>query len=318
MENISLKINIMLLYRKIVIIANPLAGKGSLISLDDAKRILINKGYDVIIKETSYKGHGEEIAREISLNESYQEDTLVISAGGDGTYNEVANGLVYSNVPMAVLPLGTTSVLARELSIPFKIDDAIKTILEGTVVDVNIGSIELLSNNKKRFFLLMAGIGFDGETVKNVDIKLKRYIGQLAYIFSGLKTLFRYKSENFTIYIDGQESITCSNIIICKSARYGGSFIITPDASLLSPSFSCFATKGSRREILIKYILGIITGQHLRLKGIKYFTAKDLIITGKGHVQIDGDYIGSLPVKISIAQKALRLVVSQYFLAKTR
>lgn len=305
-----------MVFKKIIIIINPLAGKGANRSLKSVNEILTNKGFEVIIRETSFKGHGEQISREIATDISFKKDTLVISAGGDGTYNEVANGLVYSSIPMAILPLGTTSVLARELLIPFNLGDAIRTILEGTVVDVNLGFTESLIDGKQRYFLLMAGIGFDAETVKNVDIRIKRYLGQLSYIISGIKTFITNESKTISVKVDGQKDISCSNIIICKSARYGGSFIITPEANLLSPYLSCFLTKGTGRLNLIKYIFGIVINQHNRFKDVNYLNANDLLIRDNGAIQIDGDYIGNFPVKVSVAQKVLRLVVSQSFVSQ--
>ncbi|HIJ59567.1 MAG TPA: diacylglycerol kinase family lipid kinase [Nitrospirae bacterium] len=303
-------------YKKIFLIVNPAAGGSENRSLSCFNTILKKRGYEVIIKETNYKGHCEEICKEISKDKSFQNNTLIIACGGDGTYNEVANGLVYSNIPMAVLPLGTTSVLARELFIPLKIDDAIETILNGRVIFANLGLIKFLkqTNLKSRYFILMAGIGYDAETVKNVDLRKKRIFGKFAYISSGMKTFFTYKTSHIDVRVDENYDIDCSNIIICKSSRYGGSFIISPEATLLSPYFYCFTTVSSDKKSLLKYILAILSGQHLRLKDIRYFKAHNLIIEGNGSIQIDGDYLGSLPISVSIAEKAIRLVVSQKFL----
>ena len=101
--------------KKIIIIGNPIAGGGARKKILRASSILKASGIDAELKFTARKGDAESFAREASG----LADTMVIAAGGDGTYNEVANGLLFSDTPLAILPLGTTSVLARELGIPW-------------------------------------------------------------------------------------------------------------------------------------------------------------------------------------------------------
>jgi YegS/Rv2252/BmrU family lipid kinase len=232
----------------------------------------------------------------------------VIAAGGDGTYNEVANGLVHSNIPMAILPLGTTSVLAKELKIPSTIERALNIALDGKVQTIHLGRITTASLT--RHFLLMAGIGFDGETVCGVNPWIKKIAGKGAYILSGIKTILRYNPSPITLKYDSEQQ-SGYNVIIGKASCYGGDFKITPDAKLTEPSFYVFLMHQKGRLNLIRYISGIIKGGHLKLKDISYFRASEIEIQGNAHIQIDGDYLGTTPAKIDVAPDALQLISSK-------
>lgn len=305
---------------KITLIGNPYAGKWAEMNIKKAHNILKEKGFDLNMKFTEYKGHAEKIAKEIAgLNKENNLANLIISAGGDGTYNEVANGLVYSEIPMAILPMGTTSVLAIELNIPKRIEDTIESILNGKVVEINTGIIEFQNNREKviRHFLLMAGIGYDAETVKGMNTEQKKTVGKFAYIISGIKTFYKKTKHSISATICEEsginETIECSNIIIGKGAHYGGHFRVTPDAKMISPFFYCFLTHSVNRFDLIRYVSGIVTHRHLRFSDIEYKKAHCISLQGDAPIQIDGDYIGEIPATIKIGENSLRIVVRKDF-----
>lgn len=307
---------------KIFLIGNPIAGGGALKKIKNSFSILKEKGFDVHLMLTSQKGDAESFARQISQQSGLKSSLLVIAAGGDGTYNEVANGLAFSNIPMAILPLGTTSVLAKELKIPSNIERALNIALNGKTQKIHLGRITSMQGNGQRsevrtlmrYFLLMAGIGFDGEAVLGLNEKMKRYIGKGSYILSGIKTLIKYNPSLITLrWHDTANGAEISNAgyvaIIGKGSCYGGNFKITPDAKLTEPWFYVFLAHKKRRFDLIRYAAGIISRSHLNFKDISYFKASDIEIQGDAHIQIDGDYFGSLPAKIDVATDALKLVI---------
>ncbi|MBF0559616.1 MAG: diacylglycerol kinase family lipid kinase [Nitrospirae bacterium] len=297
---------------KIILIGNPIAGGGAAFKIKKASDLLIKRGYDVRLMFTGRKGDGETFARDISE----QPLRLVLVAGGDGTYNEVANGLVRSRIPMAILPLGTTSVLARELHIPLSVKRALDIALSGTLQTVHLGKITFADSGIKRYFLLMAGIGFDAEATSGVNERVKKFTGKGAYFLSGLKTLLRYdpgdivlsiKSEAAAAVLSPKVSGHCA--IIGKASCYGGSFKATPDARLTEPCFYVFITHGKTRSALLRYILGILMGSHLTFKDVSYLKADEIIVEGAAPVQLDGDYAGTTPAKVEIERDALRLIV---------
>ncbi len=304
---------------KIILIGNPVAGGGAAFKIKKASDILISKGYDVKLMFTGRKGDAEAFAGEAVS----QPVRLLIAAGGDGTYNEVANGLVRSSIPMAILPLGTTSVLARELHIPLSLKKALAVALNGAIQTVHLGKITFARDAslspqalcETRYFLLMAGIGFDAETTLGVNERIKKFTGKGAYFLSGIKTLMHYSPGPITLSIrQGPEdpasarNVTGYSAIIGKASCYGGTFKATPDASLTEPYFYVFVTHKKNRRSLFRYIIGVITGKHITFRDISYFKAGQIIVEGESPVQIDGDYEGTTPAKLEIEKDALNLV----------
>lgn len=299
--------------KNIILIGNPIAGGGALKKIKTASSILEKKGFYVSLMLTAQKGDAELFARQISQESKIRnEECLVIAAGGDGTYNEVANGLVHSNIPMAILPLGTTCVLAKELKITPTIERALNIALNGKAQTIHLGRITCKTHDSKlltRHFLLMAGIGFDGETVYRVDPWIKKITGKGAYILSGIKTIHRYNPSRITLKYNSEQK-SGYNAIIGKASCYGGDFKVTPDAKLTEPFFYVFLMHQKGRLNLIRYISGIIKGSHLKLKDISYFRASEIEIQGNAHIQIDGDYLGTTPAKIDVVPDALKLITS--------
>lgn len=289
-------------YDKIFLIGNPIAGGGALKKIEKAELILKKKGISFETLLTKKKGDGQLFAWRIRENK--KDRILVIAAGGDGTYNEIANGLVHSQIPLAILPMGTTSVLAKELKIPKDMEKAIDLAINGQVARVNLGKIK--NKEKERFFLLMAGIGFDGTAVYNVDPEKKKHLRKIAYILSGIKTLLHYKPGEIEIY--NGSSRKAYTVVVSKASCYGGDFKIAPDINLKSPFFSVFISKTKSRIRLAQQILGVIFGKHIGMKDTEYFRTERIKIIGESHVQIDGDYFGKAPVDITIVKDALSLV----------
>ncbi|MDP3260208.1 MAG: diacylglycerol kinase family lipid kinase [Thermodesulfovibrionales bacterium] len=312
----------------IFLIGNPAAGRNALRKINEAATIIKNKGHDVQVLLTGKRGDAESFARKISSefkvksselrNDKNSElnfslltshfSLLIIAAGGDGTYNEVINGIACTNIPMAILPLGTTNVLAKELNIPEDVEKAVDIALNGKIHTICLGKIT--SNPPSlltRHFLLMAGIGYDGETVYGIKKGLKRYSGKGAYILSGLKTLLRWAPDKLTFTMDGKSREGYS-AIICKTSKYAGNFRIAPDADINKNNLYAFIMHSRNRLDILRYISGILTKKHLKFKDITYQQTEDIEVKGNAHIQIDGDYFGMTPARIEIAPDALRLV----------
>lgn len=307
------------MFKKIILIGNPIAGGGALKKINKAFSSLKDKGYEAQLMLTTKKGDAESFARQIRQQKrppGTDSSLLVIAAGGDGTYNEVANGLINSDIPMAILPLGTTSVLAKEVNIPDNLEMALNIALNGKIQTIHLGKITFMKDKGHtphpslvtRYFLLMAGIGFDADAVFNVDEGIKKVSGKGAYVLSGLKTLIRYNPKLFLIKYNSKET-SGYNAIIGKASCYGGDFKITPDASLTDPYFYIFLMhKKSKIDLLKKALIIIQKKDNRNIKDTSYFKAKEIEVYGDAPVQIDGDYIGRLPAKIEIVTNALKLI----------
>jgi diacylglycerol kinase (ATP) len=324
--------------KNIILIGNPIAGGGSQRTLKAVEAGLRKRGFSVEVMLTGKRGDAELFAR----NVSNRPDSIVIAAGGDGTYNEVANGLVHSEVPMAILPLGTTSVLAREIGIPLNAEKALDVILRGRIETIHIGkmtcrplgsqSASTDSDSITRHFLLMAGIGIDADAVYGVNVKLKKVSGRVAYVLSGLTALANYRPEEMNIEariedsgymesgrfrihpdyvsISGNRLETTGYVaVVSKASCYGGDFCVTPDADLREPYLYTIVLHKKGKIALMHLLFAIITGRPLRHKHISYFRTEDISINGLTRMQIDGDYAGRAPVKIEVVRNALKLVV---------
>lgn len=308
--------------KDIILIGNPIAGGGALKKIKKAVVILENKGFKVRLFLTAKKGDAQFFAERIASDTSLAHaPTLVIAAGGDGTYNEVANGLAYSNIPMAILPLGTTSVLAKELNISEDLESALQIALHGKRHKIHMGKITFREDRVKsrplsdpncflvtRYFILMAGIGFDAEAVLNVNEKIKKISGKFAYILSGIRALINYNPSAILLRYDSNE-ISGYNAIVGKASCYGGNFKITPDASLKDPNFYVFLMRKKGRINLIREAFSIILKKtRIHSEDVSYFKSNKIEIDGDAPIQIDGDYIGRLPAKLEIVTDALKLI----------
>jgi diacylglycerol kinase (ATP) len=288
-----------------VLVSNPAAKSTSGKKIDLACGILKTRGWEVERLSTSQRGDAEVFARN-AIDES---PALIIAAGGDGTINEVMNGLAGSEIPMGVLPLGTTNVLARELGIPEDVERAIEVAAGRTPKAISLGKIifDRDSSTVSRLFCLMAGIGFDGETVLGTDEGLKKISGKGAYLYSGIKTLLKFKPVELTFHVAGKQHYGYS-AVVGNAARYGGNFKVVPDARVTDPVLYACIFKGRRRSDVLRYVFGVAMGTHLGYRDIEYIKAESIEINGSAHVQIDGDYIGKTPARIEVVRDALRLV----------
>jgi YegS/Rv2252/BmrU family lipid kinase len=285
----------------IVLISNPVAKKASERKIVRASHFLRSRGYNVEVLLTEQKGDAERLARE-AVKAS---PPLIIAAGGDGTFNEVINGIAGTEIPMAILPLGTTNVLAKELNVPEVVEGAMEVALRGTPKNVSLGKIS--RDAMSRYFCLMAGIGFDGEAVFRINETLKKISGKGAYIFSGAKTLSVFSPSELIFDIDGKTHSGYS-AVISKVARYGGNFKITPHARLTDPVLYVCLFKGKKRLDIIRYISGIVIGRHLRFRDIEYVKATTVEVKGDAHIQIDGDYFGKTPARVEVVPDIVRLI----------
>ncbi|PKL52015.1 MAG: hypothetical protein CVV37_03535 [Nitrospira bacterium HGW-Nitrospira-1] len=290
----------------IVLIGNPAARGASLRKFNAASAFLREKGFDAEVFLTEKSNDATRLATEAVREKPY----AIIAAGGDGTINEVINGMVKSDVPLAILPLGTTNVLAKELGIPEKITGALEVAVSKSARTISLGRIELGADTDSatsRYFCLMAGIGFDGKAVHDVNEAIKKTSGKAAYIWSGIKNFLRYSPNRLFYHIDGKEYMGFSSIT-GKAGRYGGNFMITPDANLSDPALYTCIFQGNKRSDLIRYVYRIITGTLLEEKDIIYLKSTSVEVLGAAHVQIDGDYLGLTPAKITVEKDALKII----------
>ena len=271
---------------KIELIANPVAGGNARSQIDRAVAWLQARGADVDLVLTEKRGDAQRAAADAKAAGFDR----IIAAGGDGTLNEVVNGLAPSAVPLAFIPLGTTNVFALEVGIPFDLERACEIALYGTPRPVCLG----LADDTR--FLLMAGIGFDAEVVAGVNLRVKRWLGKLAYLVSGLAVLLRSASANIEVVDEEGCRFQGCSAVIGNGRYYGGRFSITPKASLQDDALEVCLFRPQGRLGFLWSMIKIALGKSLAESEAWRFKGRKLTVTGsRAAVQLDGDYHGCLP-----------------------
>jgi diacylglycerol kinase (ATP) len=237
---------------------------------------------------------------------------LVIAAGGDGTINEVAQGLVHTDVPLAILPGGTANVLAMEMKLGKDIDRVAARISEMLPRRISLGHVTCDGGRTQRHFLLMAGIGLDAHVVYNVSGALKSRTGKFAYWVAGWKVLGR-KLPQIEIEID-TERRNCSFALLSKVRNYGGDFEIARSVSLLDDRFEAVLFEGRSSFRYMKYLVGVALRRLNGMKGVTVARLHEASLRSadrRVYVQIDGEFVGHLPAEVRIVPDALTLLVPE-------
>ncbi|HIJ82559.1 MAG TPA: diacylglycerol kinase family lipid kinase [Desulfuromonadales bacterium] len=230
---------------------------------------------------------------------------LVIVAGGDGTFNAVVNGLEPGKATLALLPFGTSNVLAAEIGIT-SLADAVVRIIAGKSSSLSVGIIELEGRSLR--FLLMAGIGLDGAVVRDVWPLGKRFLRQGAYAISALKRTLLWDSRRFEIS-SPEGTVACHTAIICNASRYGGDFILSPDCSPFTSGLSSVCITGNSRSSYLNSALELFRNRAGTSKNMTRIHSSSFEIRGEHPIQIDGDFVGYGPARISECVDFARVIV---------
>jgi diacylglycerol kinase (ATP) len=284
------------------LIINPVSGGYSEPRLAQVTAALETGGLAPELLLTKNANDAELFSRRICQE---QEEPFLIAAGGDGTVNGVINGLAAEKATLAVLPLGTANVLAKELGI-VSLADAVARIVAGATRPLTVGLLE--AGGVRRRFLLMAGIGVDGSIVRGVREREKRAVGKGAYLLSAARLLCNWERERLEVTAGGRR-IECHSVVVCNAARYGGGFILAPGADLFTPEFQVACITADTRSAYLRLFLAVISGRVRENRDIVRFGAGELLVSGKKAVQADGDYCCDAPVRITASRGFARLVV---------
>jgi diacylglycerol kinase (ATP) len=302
--------------RNALLIHNPNAGNGGggrRRMLDEARRILSLGGIEAELQETRAPGDATVMAHRATV-EGRQ---LVISCGGDGTLNEVVNGLAVEQnghrVPMALLPGGTANVLAKEIGLPWDIPAAAQKLVHGEVKEIALGlATPLREPGKRRCFLSVAGAGPDGMIVYSIDLDLKARVGILAYWWQGAREVFRYQFPHFRV-VTGDQKLDVSLVVVGRTKHYGGPFRITTEADLYADHFEIMGLTTQSGFRYLSYLPTLWFGKLRGTEGVHYWKTNSIVCepldSNPVYAQIDGEPLARLPVEFKIVPRALKLLV---------
>jgi YegS/Rv2252/BmrU family lipid kinase len=264
-------------------------------------------GSQCALKATTAPGDARRLAAE-AVGEGFD---LIIAAGGDGTVNEALNGLGdapdgFARARLGVLPLGTVNVFARELKIPLRIERAWDVLQRGREMRIDLPRVDFSANGirQQRYFVQLAGAGFDARAIELVDWSHKKKIGPLAYVIAGFRAL-REPQPKITVCA-GSQNVTGGN-----GRFYGGPVKTFPQADLRDGLLDICVLPRLNWLTLIRCVPGLLTRQEPPVSVVKYFQAAkfDLAAETKTAFELDGEWVGHLPAAFSVEREKLRVIV---------
>jgi YegS/Rv2252/BmrU family lipid kinase len=294
---------------RICVIFNP-AAKGE--KARRFRRHLDEIGAQSALKLTTGPGEARTLATQ-AVAEGFE---IVVAAGGDGTANEVLNGLGdapdgFERARLGVLPLGTVNVFARELGLPRNIVKAWQTVRKGNETRIDLPRVEHQQNgnDRRRYFAQMAGAGLDARAVELVSWEIKKRAGPLAYVWAGVQALTGVQAQ-ITAKTSNQE--TAGELVLVGNGRlYGGDYHIFPRADLrdglldlcIFPRINWLTLARCGPSLLLR---GRLPGSAFVALQASEFTLAAPTTTP---FELDGEWIGHLPAKFSIERARLRVIV---------
>lgn len=289
------------------IIYNPTSGRELFKRhLPEVLEKLEKAGYETSCHATTGAGDATNAAR-IAVERKYD---LVVAAGGDGTINEVVNGLAEQEYrpTLGIIPVGTTNDFARAIGVPRNIDGACDVIVEGNSVPIDIGRI----NDK--YFVNIAGGGRLTELTYEVPSKLKTMLGQLAYYLKGMEMLPSIRPTEVSIEYDGklfEGEIMLFLVSLTNSV--GGFEKLAPDSSMNDGLFDLLILKKANLADFIKVATLAIRGEHINDPHVLYTKANRVKVnpTEKMQINLDGEYGGLLPGEFVNLYKHINVLVSK-------
>jgi diacylglycerol kinase (ATP) len=298
------------------LIVNPHSSGSKAIKLwPNIKKILEKEGLNFDYELTK----GRMDAYNITIKAIKKGYRKIIGVGGDGTANEIINGIFNQNyvdtkdIVVGVIPTGTGNDWGKTVGIPNDYIQAIEIIKKGNMIKQDVGKVIYYENNEKkeRYFVNIAGMFFDAVVTKNTNkSKDKNKSGTFSYLLNLLTTLFKYKSQKAEINIDGKiikEKIFTMAVGICKYS--GGGMKMLPDAIPNDGYFDITLVKEVPKFQVIRNIKKIFDGTFVNLKWVKQFKAKNVIIFSKDkiYLEADGENLGHSPFEFEILENALNV-----------
>jgi diacylglycerol kinase (ATP) len=302
--------------------------------LDNVVAFLDHLGWSVILRETSKPLQATELARH-AVNRGAQ---VVIAAGGDGTVNEVANGLVNTDAALAVLPVGTTNSWALQMGIP-----ALNPLLPGTQAAKMIAALEervarpLPANYYRklllhaaqvlvdghtvavdmgelsgRYFLMWAGIGFDAAIAQSIPLKEKKALGSWAYVLPAIESASRFYGTDAWLNLDGKlVKVSTPFIVVSNIQLYGGMIAIGARACVNDGKLDVCIFKGGGFLTFVQQAMEVLTHRHLEDPQVEYYQCREIVVESEHSlpVHVDGEPFTRTPVAIHTVPLSLKVIV---------
>ncbi len=263
---------------------------------------------------------GKYHAIEIAINAIENGYRRFIVVGGDGTMNEVVNGVFTQNncstseIVIGMLTVGTGNDWGRMFNIPLDYNKALLTIKEGKEILQDAGVVHYNTDEgkKNRYFINIAGLGFDATVVKRTNNqKEKGRSSKTSYYWNLLMSLFTYKSTHTKVRVDGTEVKNDTFSISLGIGKYsGGGMMQTPDAMVDDGLFDITIIKRMRKGEIIRSLKKLYDGTILEHPKIDFYTGKSIEIISEPliHVEADGESLGYSPIEFEIIPQSIKVI----------
>ena len=301
--------------KRVEIIFNPTAGQSGRRAQDaeEMVRLLAKRDVTAEARPTTGPSDATKLARAAADGGA----DLIVSYGGDGTLNEVLQGIVGKPVALAVWAGGTANVVARDLRMPQTTEALADVIAAGKTKRISLGVARRMGDADyedgaplQRYFFMFAGIGLDASIARRVNPKLKRKTGKFAFWFEGFKHILTWTPEVFTVEVDGKryDSVFA---LVANGKGYGGGLCMAPEADLAEPSFDVYIVPPRASNLAyLSDLLACARGTTARTDA-KIVRAARVAAnsTVQPWVEVDGEVIGPLPMVFDVVPDALSVIV---------
>lgn len=310
--------------KKGILIYNPVAGRNPARrkrEIREAAEVLRGSGWEIELAPTERPAMAHELAQAAVAKGT----DLVLACGGDGTINEVINGLAPSTIPLGILPGGTANIVARELRLPINPVRAARQLAHWTPRRIALGRARweewaegpaaggATKESRCRLYISVAGIGYDAHIVYKLSPWMKTNLGVTGYVLEALRQLVLYNFPRFSSRIDGLER-RGTFAVIHRTRLYAGWLHMAPTAGLFNPRFAVCSFASRSRLHYLFYAIGVLLRQHTRMNGVTLDQCAEVISTPSDDAktirfELDGELTGAIPAKFEIVPDALTLLV---------
>jgi diacylglycerol kinase (ATP) len=294
---------------RICVIFNP-AARGN--KARRFRRFLSELSQQCALKATTGPGDARRFAQ-AAVATGYD---IIAAAGGDGTVNEVLNGIGdepdgFTRTRLGVLPLGTVNVFARELKIPTRLERAWQVLKRGHERNMDLGRVDFQEKGQPqhRYFMQLAGAGLDARAIELVSWKLKKTAGPLAYVVAGFQALQETQPE--LRITSGGQTVTGELALLGNGRLYGGPFEIFPGAQLDDGRLHACVFPRVNTPSLMRLVPGLLLRKKFSEPLVRRVAGKTLELSSNipAAFELDGEWVGQLPATFSVEPKKLRVVV---------
>jgi YegS/Rv2252/BmrU family lipid kinase len=281
-------------------------------------------GWEIDLVITRRPGHATELAREAAAAGA----AVVFACGGDGTLNEVVNGLAGGEAAVGVLRGGMGNVFAKEIGVPKSPEMALRCLVDGERRRFDLGVVHLTpsgepaallgdpisapdANPRGKHFLVMGGVGLDGDVVKGVPTGAKRWLGSASYVLWGIRELLRYRPRQTCLAVDGTRcELDLYWLLVGNTRSYGGVLDIARNAVVDDGALDVYIFEGRRVTWLAQTAVRLVAKRQDGAPGITFHRIEQLDVLTEGlSVQVDGEFIGKTPASFTVASGAIDVLL---------